>query len=56
MKEIHGINILHTMVANYAMTAAAVIKPFIDTFDYKSSNILSANETYIKIKGIKHYV
>lgn len=40
----------------YAMTAAAVIKPFTDSFDYKPSNILSADETYIKVKGIKHYV
>lgn len=56
LKEVHGINISHTMVANYAMTAAAVIKPFTDTFDYKPSNILSADETYIKVKGIRHYV
>lgn len=56
LKEVHGINISHTMVANYALTAAAVIKPFVDTFDYKPSNILSADETYIKVKGIKHYV
>ena len=50
LEEVHGIKISHTMVANYAMTAAAVIKPFIDTFDYKPSNILSADETYIKVK------
>ena len=56
LKEIHGINISHTMVAKYALTAAAVIKPFIDTFNYKPSKILSADETYIKVKGIKHYV
>lgn len=56
LKEVHGIDISHTMVAKYAMTAAAVIKPFIDTFDYKPSKILSADETYIKVRGIKHYV
>ncbi|WP_316137301.1 DDE-type integrase/transposase/recombinase, partial [Clostridium sp.] len=56
LKEIHGIDISHTTVANYALTAAAVIKPFVDTFDYKPSKILSADETYIKVKGIKHYV
>ena len=56
LKEVHGIDISHTMVAKYAMTAAAVIKPFVDTFDYKPSKILSADETYIKVKGIKHYV
>lgn len=56
LEEVHGIKISHTMVANYAMTAAAVIKPLVDNFDYKPSNILSADETYIKVKGIKHYV
>lgn len=56
LAEIHGIKISHTMVADYALTAASVIKPFVDTFDYKPSNILSADETYIKVKGIRHYV
>lgn len=52
----HVICISHTMVAKYAMTASAVIKPFVDTFEHKPSKILSADETYIKVKGIKHYV
>lgn len=56
LKEVHGIDISHTTVASYAMTAACVIKPFVDTFDYKPSNILSADETYIKKLGKKHYV
>lgn len=56
LKEVHGIKISHTMVANYAMTAATIIKPFVDTFDYAPTKILSADETYIKVKGIKHYV
>lgn len=45
-----------TMVANYAKTAAAVIKPFVDNYDYKISNTMVADETYIKVKGIKGYV
>jgi len=56
LSEVHGIKISHTMVANYALTAAAVIKPFVDTYDYKPSSILSADETYIKVKGMTHYV
>jgi len=56
MSEVHGIKISHTTVANFAQTAAAVIKPFVDTYDYKPSNILSADETYIKVKGVRHYV
>ena len=56
MREIHNINISHTMVASYARTAAVLIKPFVDTFDYNPSNNLAADETYIKIKGIKGYI
>lgn len=56
LQEIHNIDISHTMVANYARTAAAIIKPFVDTFDYKPSNHLAADETYIKVKGIRGYI
>lgn len=56
LKEVHGIKISHSMVANYALSAASVIKPFVDNYDYKPSKILSADETYIKVKGVKHYV
>ncbi|MFR4995792.1 MAG: hypothetical protein ACLUDK_01115 [Clostridium paraputrificum] len=43
-------------VANYALTAASVIKPFVDTFDYKPFKILAAEETYIKVKVIKNHI
>ncbi|MDY0237054.1 MAG: hypothetical protein RBR71_13595 [Gudongella sp.] len=56
IREIHNINISHTIVASYARTAAVLIKPFVDTFDYDPSNSLSADETYIKIKGVKAYI
>lgn len=56
LKEVHNINISHTMVANYAKTAAVIIKPFVDTYDYRPSNNLTADETYIKVKGIRGYV
>jgi len=44
------------MVANYAKTAAAVIKPFVDNFNYKLSDTFIADETYIKVRGIKGFV
>ena len=56
LKDIHNINISHTMVGNYCNTAAVLIKPFVDSFDYQPSNNLAADETYIKIKGIKGYL
>ena len=56
MREVHGIKISHTQIANYATTAAYCIKPFVDSFDYNPSNFLAADETYSKIKGVKAYV
>jgi ssDNA-binding Zn-finger/Zn-ribbon topoisomerase 1 len=54
--EIHQVKISHVMVSNYAKTAAALVKPFVDSFDYHPTNYLAGDETYIKVKGIKHYV
>lgn len=56
LKDIHNINISHTQIANYCKTAAVCIKPFVDNFDYKPSNSLSADETYIKVRGVKSYI
>jgi transposase-like protein len=56
MKDIHGLSISHTMIANYAHTAAAVIKPFIVNFPYQRSDTFIGDETYIKIRGVKAYV
>jgi len=54
--EVHQVKISHTMVSNYAKTAAALVKPFVDSYDYKPTNYLAADETYTKVKGVRHYV
>jgi len=56
LKDIHNIDISHTMVANYAHSAASVIKPFVDHYPYKRSKTFIGDETYIKIRGILSYV
>lgn len=56
MKDIHNIDVSHTMIANYAKTAAIIIKPFTDQFDYNPSTELAADETYIKVRGLKGYI
>lgn len=56
LKDLYGISISHQMVANYARTAAIVIKPFVDHYEYPKSNTFAADETYIKVRGIKGYV
>ena len=46
LKDLYNIRISHQQVANYARTAALVIKPFVDNYDYKSGTTFVANETY----------
>lgn len=56
LKDIHNISISHTMIANYAHTAAAVIKPFVDHFPYDRSDTFIGDETYIKVRGVRSFV
>lgn len=56
MKEIHNVDISRTMIANYAKTAALMIKPFTDRVEMNPTEELTADETYIKVKGLKGYV
>ena len=56
LKDIHGISISHQQVANYCKTAAICIKPFTDNYDYGSDRVFTADETYIKIRGVRGYI
>lgn len=56
LKDLYNIKISHQQVANYARTAAIVIKPFVDNYDYHTGNTFTADETYIKVRGIKGYI
>ena len=54
--DLYNLSISHQQIANYCKTAAICIKPFVDNYDYGAGNVLTADETYIKIRGIKAYV
>lgn len=56
LREVHGVSISHAHVANMARTAAVIVKPFVDSFDYEPSSSLVADETYIKMKGKRYYI
>jgi len=56
LKDLYGIQISHQQVANYCKTAALCVKPFVDNYDYGTGNTFTADETYIKVRGIKGYV
>ena len=56
LQDLYGISISHQQVANYCRTAALCVKPFVDHFDYRKSDTFVADETYIKVRGVKGYV
>lgn len=56
--DVHQLKMSHQTVANYAQSAARVIQPFLDEYPYDLSDevAICGDETYIKVKGKKHYV
>lgn len=56
LKDLYNIQISHQQIANYCKTAAACIKPFVDQYPYHKGETFIADETYIKVRGIKTYV
>ncbi len=56
LKDLYNISISHQQIANYCKTTAVCIKPFVDNYDYKPGNVQTADETYIKIRGVKAYI
>lgn len=56
LKDLYNIDISHQQIANYCKTAAICIKPFVDNYNYEKSNVFTADETYIKVRGVKAYI
>ena len=52
LKDLYNINISHQQIANYCKIAAICIKPFVDQYPYEKNNVFTADETYIKIRGL----
>ena len=56
LKDLYNISISHQQIANYCKTAAVCIKPFVDQYPYEKNEVFTADETYIKVRGVKTYV
>ncbi len=56
LKDLYNISISHQQIANYCKTAAICIKPFVDQYPYEKGDIFTADETYIKVRGVKTFV
>ncbi len=56
LKDLYNISISHQQIANYCKTASVCIMPFVDNYGYKPGTVQTADETYIKIRGVKAYI
>ena len=56
MKDLYGINISHTTINTYCNMASSLVYSINSTKTDKISNQIVGDETYIKVKGKKHYV
>jgi len=56
LKDLYNISISHQQIANYCKTAAICVKPFVDNYNYDVGKVFTADETYIKVRGIKGYI
>ena len=56
MFDVHGVKVSHQTIANYRDAVAPRLKPFIDGFPYELSDSQCSDETYIKVKGVWHYL
>ena len=56
LKDLYNIRISHQQIANYCKTAAVCVKPFVDNYPYVKNSVFTADETYIKIRGVRTYV
>jgi transposase-like protein len=54
--DLYGFRVSHQQVANYCKIAARCVKPFVDHYDYHPGSAFVADETYIKVRGIKSYI
>jgi hypothetical protein len=52
LKDLYNITISHQSIANYCKSAAMCVKPFVDNYDYGTGKAFTADETYIKIRGV----
>ena len=56
MHDIHQVKISHQTIMNYANSVSAMVLPFLEKYPYELSSDLCGDETYIRVKGKKHYV
>ena len=56
LRDVHEVFISYKTVENYCKSASSIVHPLLEFYPYELSNILAADETYIKILGKTAYI
>lgn len=56
MYDIHQVKISHQTIANYVHSVAPIVLSLLENYPYELSNNICGDETYVKVKGEKHYI
>lgn len=56
LQDLYGFTVSRQQIANYCRTAAVCVKPFVDHYDYSPGSTFVADETYIRVRGVKSYI
>ncbi|MBP3870071.1 MAG: DDE-type integrase/transposase/recombinase [Faecalicoccus sp.] len=56
LRQVHGLNISHQTIMNYASKISRLIKPLVDNYPYQLGNTMVGDETYVHVKGKNNYV
>lgn len=56
LQDVHEVHISYKTVENYCKVAYSIIHPLLEFYPYELSDIIAADETYIKILGKTNYI
>ena len=56
LRDVHEVFISYKTVENYCKSASSIVHPLLEFYPYELSDILAADETYIKILGKTAYI
>ena len=56
MYDIHGVQVSHQTVRNYAQSVSYLVKDMVDYYPYELSHTQAGDETYVHVMGKNHYV
>ena len=56
LRDVHEVIISYKTVENYCKSVSTIVHPVLEFYPYELSDMIAADETYIKVKGTTNYI